>query len=162
MITELKKLRTAKLQVISRGFYFIPIHFVGRSVPCSGPGCPACDFRSPRRIPYIPVRVPGKSGLLEACPSLADCLHRGRERLKALDYLGLTVEIRRSSVRKPWELVKAELRQLTAAVITETDAATALATLFRLPAPGEEETVSHWFARVRHSQAKILAEAHLF
>lgn len=162
MITELSRLRSAKLQVLSRGIFTLPMHYVGRTVPCAGPGCPACDFRGPRRIVYVGVRVPGKTGVLEACPSLAAVLVRARERLSALDYLGLCVEIRRSSVRKPWELVRAELRQLTAPVLTETDVAKDLATLFRLTLPVEGETVSHWFARVRGSQARILADAHLF
>jgi len=162
MITAQKSRTAFKLQILHKELYRVPCHYFGRTIPCSGPGCPACEFRMPRDCWFAWVRSPGETGLIEMPPSLVACLVEAKGRCHALDYQGLIVELTRPSKRKEWRLVNAEVRQLTATAADGRKVAEAVATLFRLPGPQPAESFWGWLSRVRPSQATALKAAFLF
>lgn len=142
------------LSIQSVGPLFLGSHFLGRQIPCAGPGCPACVHQVPRSrgfaIAVLTGPNAGRPVLVEAsapewsrleglramegmsfCPGLLVHCSRRRSnsplRMEPVSNGGEVVE----SLTSPWRLCAA------------------LATLFKLPMPKAAGTVADFCVAAR-------------
>ncbi len=137
------------------GFY-VPVHWVGRSVVCAGPACPICPVRSPRRSFFLGCWVARTRRVCEVPESFYRCLRAAALELGVTDLLGVGVVLRRGHVRDAWHCEERRLCEVAGTEIEELTVVRAVAALYRLPLPLGGENFWGWLERVQVDQADVL------
>jgi hypothetical protein len=158
MVKSLGSVRSIQCQVLSARCYCVPVHWVGRSVPCAGESCSACALRAPRITWFVGLHVSGVRAVYEVPDSFQAACHRAWSDHAGKDLAGLVVEVTRESHRDEWRMCAAFRGPLRSAAVCEPEVAGAVASLYRLAKPLVGEGFVEWFDRVRVAQDQILSK----
>lgn len=162
MIANLAKEKVVTLQVVCSRVIGVPVHWLGRSVMCSGENCPACQFRLPRQMFYAGVCYLRQRRVIEWPSSAATCIDEACRACATSSPAGIVMEMRRSSARDCWRLINAKTAALAVDPMTDFDICRELAAMMRVGSPVVGESAATWLNRVRPSQRALLSQCHLF
>jgi len=147
------------------GPMFAGVHWLGRALMCTGENCEACAVQSPRLMAYLPVAfLPDGGAARTALWEITDAAWQQAAGLARME--GITLELgsllmgERKRERSPLRVTPlgtVAKRQLPMA--TRWGLTSAVATLFRLPAPTANEETAAWAARAKPAAVRLLADA---
>lgn len=139
----------------------LPIHYFGRSIPCAGPDCEACLYRSARLLGY--AALCGTDGVAKFYELSESFTLSVREAMSAAGIRvvkdaahGLVVAAHRATTRNGWLVDRVELVLRRGVSVETPQLLGQVSRLFRLPTPLSSESWSSWFERVRGSQNDLL------
>lgn len=161
MIVALSKLKEATMLVASKRPLAVRYHWCGRSVMCAGRNCPACHLRSPKVIYYFAAHYQKQLRIIEACPSMVNLVDRLASTLCLENWNGIAFEACRSNNRCPWIFKRTDYKPNVAALVPEQDVTLAIANVYRVPPPVQDERFMTWLERVTPAQSEILQKCQL-
>lgn len=161
MIVALAKLTSATMLVCSKRPLAVRYHWVGRSVMCAGVNCPACHLRSPKTVYYFAAHFQREKRVVEACPSLVNLIERLTSTFCLEHWNGIAFEAKRTNNRCPWTFSRTDYKPEVAAIVPEQEVTMAIANVYRLPPPVQDESFLTWTSRVAPAQSEVLRKCQL-
>jgi len=162
MLLTITKSKEVVLQFLVHRVLRVGIHWIGRSVLCSGDDCPACGLRMARDVFYAGVGFQRQRRVVELPSSFAVVVDEACRELHRDDALGIVLRATRSSVRDVWKLRDCKLLEPLSTVFRANELASELARCWRVPVMRDGEDLQMWLKRVAVSQRSLLAQSQLF
>jgi len=123
------------------------VHWIGKSVPCPGDGCPLCDTLPARGVFYMPGLCCGVVSLCEFSVQSANHLEQHCGLLHGGMRAGLIVKLRRSSAKSSIYTEVMGAMPSASEVPLLTVAARVMA-LYQLPGPNPNESIEQYETRI--------------